>query len=291
MATPKTKKPTKSTRPTAKKTATANAANAKSNKAKTPMTADEAVMIAWQHDYDTRHKPTNRRERSTSTPKTPRGTKSARAAASKRESSSNGGRTGLPKKTVAPEKATGRKKLEQMTTEELGQLAWETSYRNRHKRLDQNGSEGTVLEHRLRTATRSVGPGRELRVQQSLEPEVPVITPAPVKPVVPVSLLQQLDIRVGTILAVEDVPTSKKLVRLVVDFGDHRRNILAGMKTERSDPSAITGLQALFVVNLEPRTMAGEQSEGMLFDIGYEDGVTPVLAIPEAAVPNGTRAG
>lgn len=256
MATPKTKKPTKSTRPTAKKTATANGATAKSNKAKTPMTANEAVLIAWQHDYETRHK-----------------------------------RTALPKKRVTPEKATGRKELEEMTTEELGQLAWVTSYRNRHKRLDQNGSEGTDLEHRLRTATRSVGPGRELRVQQSLEPEVPVITPAPVKPVVPVSLLQQLDIRVGTILAVEDVPTSKKFVRLVVDFGDHRRNILAGMKTERSDPSAITGLQALFVVNLEPRTMAGEQSEGMLFDIGYEDGVTPVLAIPEAAVPNGTRAG
>lgn len=115
--------------------------------------------------------------------------------------------------------------------------------------------------------------------------------PAPVKPAIPASLLQQVDIRVGTILAVEDVAGSKKLVRLVVDFGDHRRNILAGMKTERADPTEIAGRQALFVVNLEPRTMAGEVSEGMLFDIGYEDGLTPVLAIPDGAVPNGTRAG
>jgi hypothetical protein len=37
--------------------------------------------------------------------------------------------------------------------------------------------------------------------------------------------------------------------------------------------------------------MAGELSEGMLFDIGYADGINPVLAIPESAVPDGTRAG
>jgi methionine--tRNA ligase beta chain len=116
-------------------------------------------------------------------------------------------------------------------------------------------------------------------------------TPAPIKPSIPATLLQQIDIRVGTILAVEEVPDSRKLVRLVVDFGDHQRKILAGMKTERADPGAITGRQALFVVNLEPRTMAGEVSEGMLFDIGYDDGLTPVLAIPENPVPNGTRAG
>ena len=63
------------------------------------------------------------------------------------------------------------------------------------------------------------------------------------------------------------------------------------MKTERADPGEIVGRQALFVVNLEPRAMAGEVSEGMLFDIGYDDGLTPVLAIPEIPVPNGTRAG
>ncbi len=44
-------------------------------------------------------------------------------------------------------------------------------------------------------------------------------------------------------------------------------------------------------VNLEPRKMAGEVSEGMLFDIGYADGVIPALAVPEKPVPNGARAG
>jgi tRNA-binding protein len=78
---------------------------------------------------------------------------------------------------------------------------------------------------------------------------------------------------------------------LVVSFGDHTRTILAGIKKERSNPQELQGRQALFVVNLEPRAMAGELSEGMLFDVGYEDGITPVLAVPERAIPDGTRAG
>ena len=105
------------------------------------------------------------------------------------------------------------------------------------------------------------------------------------------AIFQQLDIRVGTIRSVADVSGSDKLMQLHVDFGDHQRTILAGIKQERSDPNEIVGRQALFVVNLEPRKMKGVISEGMLFEIGYEDGITPVLAIPEKSVPNGSRAG
>src|SRR5215468_9240374 len=115
--------------------------------------------------------------------------------------------------------------------------------------------------------------------------------PAPIKPMVAFSALEALDIRVGTIERVEEVPRSEKLVKLIVNFGDHTRSILAGMKKERANVREIEGRQALFVVNLEPRKMAGETSEGMLFDIGYADGVTPVLAVPENPVPNGTRTG
>ena len=116
-------------------------------------------------------------------------------------------------------------------------------------------------------------------------------TPAAIKPTVGVEALDALDIRVGTIERVEDVPRSEKLMKLTVNFGDHSRTILAGIKKERENPREIEGRQALFVVNLEPRKMAGEISEGMLFDIGYADGVTPVLSVPERPVPNGTRAG
>jgi tRNA-binding protein len=104
-------------------------------------------------------------------------------------------------------------------------------------------------------------------------------------------VLNQIDIRVGTIVSVTDVPNSDKLVQLRVGFGDHERTIVAGMKTGRANPQEIVGNQALFIVNLEPRKMRGVLSEGMLFDVGYADGVLPVLAMPENPVPDGTRAG
>jgi tRNA-binding protein len=115
--------------------------------------------------------------------------------------------------------------------------------------------------------------------------------PAAIKPAISLDVLNQIDIRVGTILSVADVPGSDKLVQLRVSFGDDERTIVAGMKQERANPREIEGRQALFVVNLEPRKMRGVLSEGMLFDIGYADGVRPVLAVPEAPVPDGTRAG
>jgi tRNA-binding protein len=117
------------------------------------------------------------------------------------------------------------------------------------------------------------------------------IKPAPTKPQITFDVLDQIDIRVGTIELVEDVEGSDKLARLTVDFGDHKRRILAGLKKERQNLKEIEGRQALFVVNLAPRKMMGELSEGMLFDIGYADGVRPALATPERPVPNGTRAG
>ena len=89
----------------------------------------------------------------------------------------------------------------------------------------------------------------------------------------------------GTIERVEEVPRSHKLMRLTVNFGDHSRKILAGIRKERENPQEIVGKQALFVVNLEPRKIAGEISEGMLFDLGYADGITPALAMPERPVP------
>jgi tRNA-binding protein len=103
--------------------------------------------------------------------------------------------------------------------------------------------------------------------------------------------LQKVDVRVGNIRRVAEVPGSDKLMQLEVDFGGVLRTIVAALKQERSDPREIEGKQALFVVNLPPRKMAGIVSEGMLFDIGYEDGITPVLAVPEKPVPDGVRAG
>ncbi len=120
---------------------------------------------------------------------------------------------------------------------------------------------------------------------------VQTITPKPINPIINFRDLEKIDIRVGTILSVTDIEQSDKLVKLSVDFGDHQRQVIVGMKQERDNPKEIEGKQALFVVNLEPKEIMGELSEAMLFDIGYSDNITPVLALPEIPVPNGVRAG
>ncbi len=117
------------------------------------------------------------------------------------------------------------------------------------------------------------------------------MNPCPVKNPISFEDFEKIDIRVGTIISVSEVEKSKKLMKLMVDFGDHTRSILAGIRQEREDPKEIENKQALFVLNLPVKKMAGEVSEGMLFDLGYQDNITPCLATPEVPVPNGTRAG
>jgi tRNA-binding protein len=115
--------------------------------------------------------------------------------------------------------------------------------------------------------------------------------PAPLKPPISFTLLSSVAIQVGTIEAVSEVPNSKKLLALTANFGDHKRTILSAMKAERPNPQELVGRQTLFVVNLEPKAMAGMVSDGMVLDLGYADGLLPALALPERPLPDGVRAG
>jgi tRNA-binding protein len=128
----------------------------------------------------------------------------------------------------------------------------------------------------------------ELRINSAEDSQMKY---APVKKTVSFEDFQKVDIRIGTIKSVLEVANSNKLTKLIVDFGDHTRSIIAGIKQERTNPGEIEGKQALFVINLPEKKMAGEVSQGMLFDIGYADKITPCLAVPEKPVPNGVRAG
>ena len=96
----------------------------------------------------------------------------------------------------------------------------------------------------------------------------PMPDTAPPKPQIAFEDLTRIDIRVGTILEVSDIPNSRKRVRLTVDLGFATRTVVVGMKQERRNPSEAADRQALFVVNLPPRKLAGVLSQAMLFDLG-----------------------
>lgn len=80
----------------------------------------------------------------------------------------------------------------------------------------------------------------------------------------------KVEMRVGLVTAARDVEKSKKLIRLEVDFGQKskdQRIIFTGVRTFGYAADDFTGKQFLFVTNLEPRPMMGEESQGMILAV------------------------
>lgn len=96
----------------------------------------------------------------------------------------------------------------------------------------------------------------------------------------------KLDLRIGTITAAEMVPDSKKLIKLSVDFGVYTRQIVSGI-AKGYPPETLIGKQAVFIVNLEPRTLAGVESQGMILATDAHD--LPVLIQPDKEVQSGAQ--
>lgn len=107
----------------------------------------------------------------------------------------------------------------------------------------------------------------------------------------------EMDIRVGTIRDVEEVPDADKLLKCQVDFGEtdeegnkKLRQIVSGIKEFYPDPQELVGKQALYIINLEPRKIRGVESNGMLL-AGEGENSKPVFLIPEDPVEPGTKIG
>ena len=97
---------------------------------------------------------------------------------------------------------------------------------------------------------------------------------------------KQVKLRVGTVRAAEPVPKSKKLLELTVDLGDETRTVVAGIALAYR-PEDLVGKQVVVVANLEPATLMGVRSQGMVLAASIDG--TPVLLHPAAAVPAGTE--
>lgn len=99
---------------------------------------------------------------------------------------------------------------------------------------------------------------------------------------------KNITIQVGEILEVEPVEKSEKLLRLKVSFGEESRQVVSGI-AQFKEPNDLVGVQALFVTNLEPRSIMGLESQAMILAI--HDGDELALAVPESRVTAGEQVG
>lgn len=120
--------------------------------------------------------------------------------------------------------------------------------------------------------------------------QTPKVEAAPQKPRISIDEFSKIQVQVGTVESAERVPETDKLLRLTVNFGEATgpRQIVSGIAAYVSEPSTLIGRQLAFVTNLEPRTIKGLESNGMLFAVG--NGATFAFLTPDRSVPAGTSA-
>ncbi len=99
----------------------------------------------------------------------------------------------------------------------------------------------------------------------------------------------KLDFRVGKVLEVIPVPNSKKLLRIIVDFGAEKRQAVAGLMQYYKSEDLI-GKKCVFLLNLKRRVMAGFESQCMILAAEDEKGTVSVLQ-PEKDVAEGSKVG
>ena len=97
---------------------------------------------------------------------------------------------------------------------------------------------------------------------------------------------QKLEIKVGTILEAEKIEGADKLLKLLIDLGEEKRTIVAGI-AESYRPKSIVGKQVPILTNLEPRVLRGVESQGMILAAVIDE--KAILLKPTKKVPNGTK--
>ena len=97
---------------------------------------------------------------------------------------------------------------------------------------------------------------------------------------------KKVEIKIGEIISVENIEGSDKLLKLKVNFGDHERQVLSGIKAYFPEPQALVGKRYPFVTNLAPRTMMGLESQAMILATGGAE--TPFALFETTGTPGDT---
>jgi methionyl-tRNA synthetase len=148
-------------------------------------------------------------------------------------------------------------------------------------RIDKEAYVAEAKESRPPTAVPEGGPPAGAATPKDEAADLPA-SPARIS----IDKFKQVRLRIGTVRAAEPVPKSKKLLKLTVDLGDETRTVVAGIALAYR-PEDLAGKQVVVVANLEPATLMGVESQGMVL-AASGDGA-PVLLHPAEAVPAGTE--
>jgi methionyl-tRNA synthetase len=127
------------------------------------------------------------------------------------------------------------------------------------------------------------------KLQQALHATTPIEPEAEESDMLPqisIDEFQKIDLRTAKVIAAEPVPKAKKLLKLQVDLGSEKRQIVAGL-AEHYQPADLIGKTVILLANLQPATIRGVESQGMLLAVEGENGL--VVLTPEKPVPPGRR--
>jgi methionyl-tRNA synthetase len=97
---------------------------------------------------------------------------------------------------------------------------------------------------------------------------------------------QKIELKVAKIIEAEKIEKSEKLLKLIVDLGNEKRQLVAGIAKYYKLEDLI-GKEIVVVANLEPKKLMGIESQGMLLAANVDG--EPVILIPEKEVPPGTK--
>ncbi len=107
--------------------------------------------------------------------------------------------------------------------------------------------------------------------------------PIPTPTYLTIDDFKKVEIKIGEILSVEQIEGSDKLLKLKVNFGDHERQVLSGIKAYFPEVQVLVGKKCPFVTNLAPRMMMGLESQAMILAAG--GGETPFALFETAGAP------
>ena len=130
-----------------------------------------------------------------------------------------------------------------------------------------NKIEDSTIEEEIRKTA------SEVPIHESPGEKIPF---APIKPQVSIDDFRKVDLRVGRVLACEKVQKSEKLLRLEVQVGEEKRQIVAGI-SKHYKPEDLIGKNVIVVANLAPAKLMGLESNGMLLAASTEDGKLTIL--------------